>query len=116
MAVVVGVISLGEIVSSRDESGILVSSGEIVFLGDTVTALVTFDVCSTLGSANSIVEMIASLLLIHAAPKTIRMKILLRNRLFNFWNVLIIDFKVVNSDIKLSSLNYLFPAYKGNVK
>ena len=116
MVVAIGVISLEEIVSSGDESGILVSSGEIVFLGDTVTALVTFDVCSTLGSANSIVEMIASLLLIHAAPKTVEMKRLLRSRLFNFWTVLIIYFKVVNSDIQLSSLNYLCPAYKGNVK
>ena len=116
MAVAIGVISLEEIMSSGDESPRLVASGEIVFLGDTVTALVTFDVCSTLESVNSTVETIASLLLIHAAPKTIRMKMLLRNRLFNFWNVLIIDFKVVNSDIKLSSLNYLCPAYKGNVK
>ena len=116
MAVVVGVISLGEIVSSCDESGILVSSGETVFLGDTVTALVTFDVCSTLESANSTVEMIASLLLIHAAPKTIGMKRLLRNRLFNFWTVWIIYFKVVNSNIQLSSLNYICPEYKGNVE
>ena len=116
MTVAIGVISLEEIVSSGDESGILVSSGEIVFLGDTVTTLVTFDVCSTLEPADSTVEMIASLLLIHAAPKTIRMKMLLRNRLFNFWNVLIIDFRVVNSGMQLSSLNYLCPAYKGNVK
>ena len=99
MVVAIGVISLPEIVSAGDESGILVTSGEIVFLGDTVTALVTFDVCPTLESANSTVEMIASLLLTHAAPKTIRMKMLLRNSLFNFWNVLIIYFRVVNSDI-----------------
>ena len=107
MVVANGAISLEEIMSSGDESGILVISGEIMFLGDAVSALVTFDVCSTLDSVNSTVEMIASLLLIQAAPNITRMKMLLRNRLFNFWNILIIYFRVVNLDIQFSFIELL---------